>query len=434
MEAGSRLLFRIENCPPTPAFGFPRAARRIGLSIFAGLLIAVVAAPSEAADQRTQNFIVQAPTPALAQAVAKAAEKYRHDLAIHWLGGPLAPWPRPCPIRVVAGPNLAAQGVTTYNPRPVRDFQMEVVGTPERILDSVLPHEVTHTVLATYFGRPLPRWADEGICTTVEHAAERNKHEAKLREFLRSRRGIAMNQLFLMTEYPNDVLPMYAQGYSVCRFLIAQKGPRTFIQFLQDSMDSRSWTASVKKYYDYDSLRELQQYWLAWVDEGSADVTKFAKISPQPQTQLASATETVPDGPATMAVASSALNDLALNDARGDLLAASVGGGRVVGPTAGAAALASTNSSGWYQRRRAEVVDRGPASVPVTQTPPAQSPAASTTLPPSVRNSGRYSAAQPQPEQRFYGAQQLPQQPATPPQQRFGSPQHPLETPNTIFR
>ncbi len=33
---------------------------------------------------------------------------------------------------------------------------MEVIGTPERILDSVLPHEVTHTILATYFGRPLP--------------------------------------------------------------------------------------------------------------------------------------------------------------------------------------------------------------------------------------------------------------------------------------
>ncbi len=121
---------------------------------------------------------------------------------------------------MVAGDNLAAQGVTTYNPAPVRDFQMEVIGTPERILDSVLPHEVTHTVLATYFGRPLPRWADEGICTTVEHVSERSKHEAKLREFLSSRRGIAMNQLFLLTEYPPDVLPMYAQGYSVCRFLI----------------------------------------------------------------------------------------------------------------------------------------------------------------------------------------------------------------------
>ena len=149
---------------------------------------------------RTLSF--KPPRHSLAQAVAEAAERYRHDLAMYWLGRALPAWPQPCPIRVVAGPRLAAQGVTTYNPAPVRDFQMEVIGTPERILDSVLPHEITHTVLATYFGRPLPRWADEGICTTVEHAAERRKHEAKLQEFLRSHRGIAMNQLFLLTEYP----------------------------------------------------------------------------------------------------------------------------------------------------------------------------------------------------------------------------------------
>ena len=103
----------------------------------------------------------------------------------------------------------------------------------------------------------LPRWADEGICTTVEHDSERSKHEVKLREFLRSRRGIPMNQLFLLTEYPSDVLPMYAQGYSVCQFLIAQKGPQEFIRFLQDYIQHPSWTANVRKHYEYESLAEL---------------------------------------------------------------------------------------------------------------------------------------------------------------------------------
>lgn len=431
MEAGSRLSFCIANPAPTPAFGFPKATHRSGLGLVAALLISLICSAAGAADLRTQNFLVQARTPAMAQAVAEAAERYRHDLAVHWLGGPLAPWPAPCPIRVIDGPNLAAQGVTTYNPRPVRDFQMEVVGTPERILDSVLPHEVTHTILATYFGRPLPRWADEGICTTVEHAAEKNKHEAKLREFLRSRRGIAMNQLFLMTEYPSDVLPMYAQGYSVCRFLIAQKGPRTFIQFLQDYMKHPSWTANVKKHYDYDSLRELQQYWLAWVDDGSADVTKFAKVSPPsltgpdnavaqasatqdsaPQNSVAldlaaRANEAPPSGPATLAAAGAPLNNLALNDARGNLVTGAPRGG-ISGmdrgrPSAGAAALASTNGSGWYQRRRAGVADRG-----TTPVQPAQPASFTPILPPSVRDSGRYSAAQPQPEQSISSSQLPP--------------------------
>ena len=381
------------------------AGTRLFYSLIASTLLAIVSVGNaQAANFRTQNFIVQAPTPQLANAVGVAAEKYRRELAHHWIGTELRPWPTPCPIRVVAGPSLAAQGVTTYNRAPVRDFQMEVVGTPERILDSVLPHEVTHTILASHFGRPLPRWADEGICTTVEHAAERNKHEAKLREFLKSRRGIAMNQLFLLTEYPNDVLPMYAQGYSVCRFLIDQKGPRTFIQFLHDYMQHPSWTANVKKHYDYDSLAELQKYWLAWVADGSGPVEKFAKVPPRSPSQSTPST-----------------NDIAAN--HGNAVATLNESGRDRPEMAPATSLASTTGEdagapgqGWYLRQR----DQPSRNAAPNQTPSPVALASATgsqtagpgssrpnagairaIAPPSVVESGPYSAAQPQPEQQI---------------------------------
>lgn len=398
--------------PPVQRSGYRSVAACF--SWFTGLIAVLLSfsspAVSDAANQRTRNFLVHANDPGLARSVAQAAEKYRHDLAMHWLGKPLPPWPAPCPIRVISGPNLAAQGVTTYNPRPVRDFQMEVVGTPERILDSVLPHEVTHTILATHFGRPLPRWADEGICTTVEHSAERSKHEAKLREFLSTRRGIAMNRLFLMTEYPADVLPMYAQGYSVCRFLIAQKGPRTFIQFLQDYMRQPSWTANVQKHYGYDSLRELQEYWLAWVDAGSRDVSQFSKSRPAESAEEPGRLAGQPE-PATP---DSSL--LALNAPRGGHRS----GPATIEPAEGTALAeasseaAKSSGGGWYQRRRAGVIEHGPAGN--HPTPPSDStddisssdgnPASrpqpnAPILPPSVRDSGRYSVAQPQPERRF---------------------------------
>ena len=343
------------------------------VSLICGLISGcfLFGATAQAAGFRTQNFLVQAPTAALAKAVGESAERYRSELASYWLGKTLPPWPTPCPIRVVAGPTLAAQGVTTYNRAPVRDFQMEVVGTPERILDSVLPHEVTHTVLATHFGRPLPRWADEGICTTVEHESERNKHEAKLREFLSTRRGIAMNQLFLLTEYPNDVLPMYAQGYSVCQFLIAQKDAKTFIGFLQDYMKRPSWTENIRKHYGYESLGELQQYWLAWVAQGSGPVGKFAKVQPakvQPaKVQQVAGIERIP-APTPSPV--SRPEPLALNE-----------------PASGTA-LAVISGDGWYQRQMKEPSNlrAAPAITPI--------------MPPSVRQSGPYSAAQPQPEMR----------------------------------
>lgn len=369
-------------------------SRRVGLAALAWIVAVWIATGAEAQNARSKNFLVHAPTQALAEAVARDAERFRDDLAEYWLGQRLPDWPTPCPIEVVAGPRLAAQGVTTYTRSPIGNFQMEVVGTPERILDSVLPHEVTHTVLATHFGRPLPRWADEGICTTVEHSAERNKHEAKLREFLSTRRGIAMNRLFLLTEYPADMLPMYAQGYSVCRFLIEQSGPRRFIKFLEDYMQRPSWTANVQTHYGYESLEELQQQWLGWVADGSRSVESFVSTrakqaaslaqsaSPQARSQsqpkLRSAASSQPPKP--RAVASPALTAPAIDQLAG-----------------------LSSSDGWYKRRYEQTVaGRSAASSDSADDHPRGSVSAPVFAPQSIADSGMYSAAQPQ-EERSYG-------------------------------
>lgn len=366
--------------------------------VLSNLVISMLTATVAAgADFRTQNFIVMAPTPELARTVGESAEMFRRDLAVYWLGGELPPWPNPCPVRVIAGDNLAAQGVTTYNRAPVRDFQMEVVGSPQRILDSVLPHEVTHTILATYFGRPLPRWADEGICTTVEHESERQKHEAKLREFLRSRRGIAMNKLFLLTEYPSDVLPMYAQGYSVCQFLIAQNGPREFVAFLGDYMQNPSWTQNVRRHYGYESLAELQQSWLSWVSNGSGPVDAFVKNAPRTGVVPAAlAMETPLGGPTALAAAESFQS---LNATPESVIARG--------------SASKDAQSGWYSRLRQEALVGKPNAQANQSPPPAMT--AGPTVTPWPRSLGpqptgqpiatppgqprMHSAAQPQPEQ-----------------------------------
>ncbi len=164
---------------------------------------------------RTQNFIVEAPTKELAEEIGRQAETYRHDLAVEWLGQPMQNWSQPCPITAQVGETLGAGGATSFlfDHGEVFGWKMNIQGSHERILDSVLPHEVTHTIFATHFRRPLPRWADEGACTTVEHESERSKQSTMLIQFLKTGRGIAFSQMFVMKEYPKDVLPLYAQGY-----------------------------------------------------------------------------------------------------------------------------------------------------------------------------------------------------------------------------
>jgi hypothetical protein len=229
--------------------------------------------PAHGASYRTANFVVEASTPELAEKIGKSAEHYRRELAIQWLGSAMPNWSRPCPIVAQVAPNLGAGGATSFvfDKGEVFNWDMKIQGSEERLLDSVLPHEVTHTIFASYFRRPLPRWADEGACTTVEHLSERTKQQTLLIKFLRTGHGIAFDQMFAMKEYPPDVLPLYSQGYSLARYLIDQGGRAKFMEFLTDGMKNENWSAALDKHYGVPNLRVLQGEWLAWVKDGSPE-------------------------------------------------------------------------------------------------------------------------------------------------------------------
>jgi hypothetical protein len=223
------------------------------------------------ASYRTPNFVVTTSSNEAAQQIGRAAEKFRRDLAIEWLGQEMPNWSQPCPVTVQIGEHLGAGGATSFvfEHGEVFGWRMTIQGSLERVLDSVLPHEVTHTVFATHFRQPLPRWADEGACTTVEHFSERAKQQAMLVEFLRTGRGIAFSRMFAMKEYPHDVMPLYSQGYSVARYLVAQGGRGKFLDFVADGLRDENWARATQKFYGINGLSDLQNQWLSWVRQGS---------------------------------------------------------------------------------------------------------------------------------------------------------------------
>lgn len=289
-------------------------ARRMFTALGAALWLAVTPLVAAGASARSQNFIVTAQTPALAREICEAAETFRRDLAIEWLGAELAPWQQPCPITAQVDPQFGAGGATQFSfSRQGVPFgwAMSIQGSKERVIDSVLPHEITHTIFATHFGRPLPRWADEGGCTTVEHVSEKRKQDKFLIEFLMTERGIPFNKMFAMKEYPPDMLPLYAQGYSLARYLIMQGGKRKFVQYVGEGMQTENWPVATRKYYGHKDLSDLQVTWLDWVRNGSPKLQPIEGSEGRGNTLIA-ASESSTKGQSTVAV--SPFNDVPTNN------------------------------------------------------------------------------------------------------------------------
>jgi hypothetical protein len=143
---------------------------------------------------------------------------------------------------------------------------------------------VTHTVIATHFRKPVPRWADEGIAIMSESPEElqrirrlalellANDRTMKSGEFgnqalrgaglelLANDRTMKLERLLPMKDYPNDVMAFFVQGYSLTEFLVKRKDRATLLAFVMDGMDG-GWGNAAAKYYGFRDLDEMEGAW-----------------------------------------------------------------------------------------------------------------------------------------------------------------------------
>ncbi|MDR1494074.1 MAG: hypothetical protein LBT05_15335 [Planctomycetaceae bacterium] len=243
------------------------ASCKINGVLFAVLFCLLLRQNLDAAEYQTPNFIIlNASNVALAEQFGKTAERCRKELAVLWLGYELPQWSAPCPVTVKIGA-LGAGGETKFlfNEGEVYDWNMYVQGSVEAILTAVLPHEIMHTILASHFREPLPRWIEEGTATFVESLSEKQNYRRLLYRFLQSGRGIPFNEMFRFSQYPDDQMPLYSQAFSVTEFLIMQRGRRNFIGFIGAGLKNNNWSQAIRDYYGYENLGELQVKWNLWV-------------------------------------------------------------------------------------------------------------------------------------------------------------------------
>jgi hypothetical protein len=281
-------------------------------------LLAVV--PSLGASYRSTNFVVEAPTPQVAQQVAQYAETYRKEKAMQWLGQEMPAWGQPCPLKVTVTMN-GASGATTFafDRGQILHQDMHIEGSQERLLNSVLPHEITHTVFAYHFRQPVPRWADEGGSVLSEDDIERGRHDQLCRQILNTPgRAIPLRRLFSLKDYPGDVMCLYAEGFSVSDYLVGISDRPTFLNFVAQGMQE-GWDAAAQTQYRFKSVDDLEGAWLTHLKETKKDKAILAQNpkTDQPDKDRLVVRQTVPpaqplaDGPAKPTFRGSAPDDAA---------------------------------------------------------------------------------------------------------------------------
>ncbi len=244
-------------------------------------IVLLGAMASLGASYRTPNFIVEAPDAAFAEQIGKYAEHYRKQKAMEWLGVEMPTWGRPCPLRVTISGSSGGATEFGFDNGSILSINMHIEGSADRLIASVLPHEVTHTVLAYYFRTPVPRWADEGSSVLSEDERERNVHEQTVLQILQTGRAIPMRRLFSLRDYPRDpsyVMALYAQGYSVTNFLVGQSNRQVFLTFVAQGMQNNgnNWDAALRSHYNYRSVEELEGAWLQYLRNGRQQPAQLA--------------------------------------------------------------------------------------------------------------------------------------------------------------
>jgi hypothetical protein len=198
---------------------------------------------------KTANFRVTAPSQRIARLVADAAERTRKEAAVSWLGKEQPPRQETCHIAVTIS-HAGSGGATSFefHVDKTPSAHMQVEGPLDRLLTDVIPHEVTHVVLADHFKKPLPRWADEGVALLSESEDEQARHLKFAAQVAGRGDLIQIKALCSAREYPPNVMVFFAQSHALAKTLVERKGRGTFLNFVRQGMD-KDWESAAKEHY-----------------------------------------------------------------------------------------------------------------------------------------------------------------------------------------
>jgi hypothetical protein len=222
----------------------------------------------------TRNFrLLHNQSRALAEKAARAAELARTAGQDKWLTEPGPTWEPRCDLylhatgadfhRLTGLPEITPGVSTTRcdNGR-VLSRRIDVRCDAADFIEAVLPHEVTHTVLAGCFTkRRLPPWANEALAVLSEPRSKVQLHLGNLPRYREEEKLFSVRQLVQLEDYPESrrMGPFYAQSVSLVDFLTHEKDPQTTMRFLHDGLRD-GYESALQRHYGWD-FKELDSRW-----------------------------------------------------------------------------------------------------------------------------------------------------------------------------
>ncbi|MBU0478447.1 hypothetical protein KKC91_07760 [bacterium] len=154
-------------------------------------------------------------------------------------------------------------GFANYDKREIVSYKESV-----NFSDSLLPHEMTHLILADYIGNNIPLWFNEGLAVNME-LTSKSGYISAIKEELKKDNNLSIHEVLDKTNYPEDnekVLLFYSISYSLVDFL-RSKGQYRFTNLCRDLRDGKNFEDALRTSYQFDfgNLTRLDKKWQEYI-------------------------------------------------------------------------------------------------------------------------------------------------------------------------
>lgn len=168
-------------------------------------------------------------------------------------------------FQVACSPRASTPGYSrvTLRGNRVISRRIDLLADGSDLVDAVLPHEISHVILASEFtDQPPPLWVDEGLAVLAEKESMKRAHERSIEQAIARGTWLSSEQLIGMKDYPAEELRdlFYAESVSLVEFLVSRRDARYLVDFARAAAQ-KGVEAELLRAYGFTSFRQLDQSW-----------------------------------------------------------------------------------------------------------------------------------------------------------------------------